>query len=134
LSLGPCRNLASQVSGGDVREPLSSFGSDLFEDWPEANDMEASVYVTLTMEASSSLVSTDDDPRGRRKFCNVISSTRHSRSEIAPPRRSRRRKSKGDNAPHKKSKKTKKPVIDNSSAESPSCGGPLSTTDFYPSK
>jgi hypothetical protein len=43
---------------------------------------------------------------------------------------SHRRKPEGDNALHKKSKKTKKSVIDNGSAEAPLRGGPLSTTDF----
>jgi hypothetical protein len=66
LSLDPCCNLASQVSGGNVCEPLSSSGSDLFEDWPEANDMATSTYVTLTVEASSSLISTADAPCGDR--------------------------------------------------------------------
>jgi hypothetical protein len=62
--LGPCSDLASQVFGGNVREPSSSSGSDLFKDWPEANNMAVSVYVVLTAEASSSLVSMVDAPHG----------------------------------------------------------------------
>jgi hypothetical protein len=87
LSLGPCRNLASQVLGGNIHETSASSGSDLFEDLPMAKDMAASIYVMLTAEASSSLISTADAPRGRWKSCNISSST-HSHSETAPPRRS----------------------------------------------
>jgi hypothetical protein len=53
------------LSSSDTKEalellslPLSnrclSFDSDLFEDWLEANDMVASVYVVLTTDALSS--------------------------------------------------------------------------------
>jgi hypothetical protein len=35
-------------------EPSSSSGSDLFIDWPEANDMVVSVYVAMTVDALSS--------------------------------------------------------------------------------
>jgi hypothetical protein len=34
--------------------------SDMFEDWPEVNDMAASVYVAFTADASSSCASTVD--------------------------------------------------------------------------
>jgi hypothetical protein len=40
----------------------SSFGSDLFEDWPKASDMAASAYVPLTVDASSSHASTVNVP------------------------------------------------------------------------
>jgi hypothetical protein len=76
LSLSPCCNLASQVAGGNVREPSSSSSSHLFEDWPEANDMAVSVYVMLTVEVLSSLVSTTAAPHCRRKSCTISSSTR----------------------------------------------------------
>jgi hypothetical protein len=85
LSLGPCHNLASQVSGDNVRGPTSSSGSDLFEDWPKANDITMSVYIALTMEASSSLISTTDAQCGRWESCNISLSTRHSCSKTAPP-------------------------------------------------
>jgi hypothetical protein len=75
LSWGPRRDLAPHVSGGTVHEPSSSSGSELFEDWPEANDMVVSVYVTLTAEVSSSLTSTTDAAHGRRKPHNTNSST-----------------------------------------------------------
>jgi hypothetical protein len=56
LSLSPCRNLSSQLSGGNAREPSSSSSSDLFEDWFEASDMVVSIYVALTVEASASFL------------------------------------------------------------------------------
>jgi hypothetical protein len=40
--------------------PRSGSDSDIFEDWPEVNDMAASVYVALTADASSSRASTVD--------------------------------------------------------------------------
>jgi hypothetical protein len=84
LSLGPCRDLASQVSCGNIREPSSSSGSELFEDWPEANDMAASVCVVLTAKALSSLASTANAMRGQWKSHNTDSSTQHCCSETAP--------------------------------------------------
>jgi hypothetical protein len=60
LSLSPDRGVSSQPSrvgggGGNAQEPSSgsNFGSDLFEDWPKANDMAVSIYVALTAESSS---------------------------------------------------------------------------------
>jgi hypothetical protein len=41
----------------------SSFDSDVFDDWPKANDMAASVYVVLTVDALSSHVSMVDNLR-----------------------------------------------------------------------
>jgi hypothetical protein len=58
----------------------SSFDSDLFEDWPEANDMVVSVYVALTIDASSCRASSVDAPRYTRESCADGSSTRQSRS------------------------------------------------------
>jgi hypothetical protein len=40
--------------------PRSGSNSNVFDDWPEVNDMAASVYVALTADASSSRVSTVD--------------------------------------------------------------------------
>jgi hypothetical protein len=134
LSLGPCHDLASPVSSGNIREPSSSSGSELFEDWPEANDIMTSVYVALTMEALSSLASMADAARGRQKSHNTNSSTRHCRSETVPSQQSRRRKPKSDNVSRKKSKKTKKSVIDDGSTEALLRGRPLSMADFDPSE
>jgi hypothetical protein len=52
LCLSPTYSPHSRLS-----EPSSSSGSDLFEDWPEANDMVVSLYVALTADASSSRTS-----------------------------------------------------------------------------
>jgi hypothetical protein len=76
LSLSLARGLTSQPSEGDVQEPSLSSGSDLFEDWPKANDMAASVYVALTADALSSRVSATDGPCGRERSCAGSSSTR----------------------------------------------------------
>jgi hypothetical protein len=65
LSLNPAHGLSSRLLEGDTQEPSSSSGSDLFEDWPEANDMTTGIYVVLTVEASSSHASTVDAPHGR---------------------------------------------------------------------
>jgi hypothetical protein len=56
LSLGLGHDTLSRPSVDSTRElsPSSSAGSDCFEDWPEANDMAASVYVALTVEHLSS--------------------------------------------------------------------------------
>jgi hypothetical protein len=66
----------SPLSGGNVHEPSSCSSNDLFEDWPEANDMAVSVYVTLTVEALGALVPTTDAPLGRWKSNATGSSTR----------------------------------------------------------
>jgi hypothetical protein len=54
-------------SARGYHSPLSnlrpSSDSELFEDWPKANDMAASVYVALTVDASCSRVSTADSLR-----------------------------------------------------------------------
>jgi hypothetical protein len=54
LSLSHVRGVSSRPSEGDAQELSSSSGSDLFEDWPKANNMAASFYVALTTEASGS--------------------------------------------------------------------------------
>jgi hypothetical protein len=65
LSLNLAHGLSSCLSKGDTQEPSTNSRSDLFEDWPEANDMATSVYVELTMEALSSRASMADAPCGR---------------------------------------------------------------------
>jgi hypothetical protein len=65
LSPSLFRGLTSRPLEGDIQVPSSSSGSDLFEDWPEANDMAATVYVVLTTEASSSRASTTDASHDR---------------------------------------------------------------------
>jgi hypothetical protein len=79
LSLCPTRGLPSRPL-----EPSSSYGSDLFEDWPEANDMAVSVYVALTSDAFGLCTSTANGPHGERGSLADSSSTRQSRSRAAP--------------------------------------------------
>jgi hypothetical protein len=52
LSLSPAHRLLSWPL-----DPCSSSSSDLFEDWTEANNMEVSVYVALSVDALSSRTS-----------------------------------------------------------------------------
>jgi hypothetical protein len=65
LSLSPGHGVSSRPFGGDASEPSSCSSSDLFEDFPEANDMTTSVYVVLTTEASSSCVPKTDASRNK---------------------------------------------------------------------
>jgi hypothetical protein len=62
-----------------VSKPSSSSDNDLFEDWPEANDMATSVYVALIADASSSHALIVDAPRGDQGSRADNSSTRRSR-------------------------------------------------------
>jgi hypothetical protein len=89
LSLSPCRNLSSQFLGGNVHEPSSSSGSNLFEDWSKANDMAASIYVALTAEALGSLVSTTHAPRVKWKSHATSSSTQQSHCQATSSQKSR---------------------------------------------
>jgi hypothetical protein len=65
LSLSHARGFSSRLSEGGAQVPLSSSGSDLFKDWPEANDMAVSVYIALTVETLSFCASTTDASCGR---------------------------------------------------------------------
>jgi hypothetical protein len=134
LSLSPAHDLTSQLSEGDVLEPSSNSGSDLFEDWPKANNMSASIYVALTAEASSSRASMADAPRGEQRTHTGSSSTRQPRSLAALLWRSRWWKTKDGDAPCRKSKRTKKSVVESSSAVHPPCGSQLSADNFDSSK
>jgi hypothetical protein len=78
LPLSPARGYHSPLS--NLR---SSSNSDLFEDWPEANDMAASVYVVLTANASSWHASTTDSLRGSQMSCAGASSAQRSHSRAA---------------------------------------------------
>jgi hypothetical protein len=71
LSLSPARGPRPPLS-----KLRSSSSSGLFEDWPEANDMDASVYVVLTVDASSSCASMVSAPYCTQKSCVDGSSTR----------------------------------------------------------
>jgi hypothetical protein len=76
LFLSPPRNLISRVS-----EPSTSFSSNQFEDWPEANDIVASTYIALTADALSSRILMVNAPRGGPKSYAGSSCTRHSHSQ-----------------------------------------------------
>jgi hypothetical protein len=67
LSLSAGHGVSSRPLGGVAQELSTSSSSDFFEDWPEANDMVASIYVALTAEASSSRASMANAPRGKCK-------------------------------------------------------------------
>jgi hypothetical protein len=64
LSLNPARGPHSALL-----KLRSSSGSDLFDDWPEANDMAVSIYVALTTDASSSRASTVNALHYAQKSC-----------------------------------------------------------------
>jgi hypothetical protein len=67
LSLSLVCNLSSHLSKGNTQDPSSISGTNLFEDWPNTNDMVASVYVVLTTEGSSSRASPTEATRCRQK-------------------------------------------------------------------
>jgi hypothetical protein len=77
LSLSPTHGPPSRPS-----DPCSSSGSNLFEDWPKANDMAVSVYVALIADASSSCASTAIAPPSGQEYHAGSSSTRPSRSRV----------------------------------------------------
>jgi hypothetical protein len=79
LSLNPSCGSHSRLS-----KPSSSSGSDLFKDWSKANDMATSVYVALTIDASSSCTPAVNAPHGERESLADGSPNRQSRSRVAP--------------------------------------------------
>jgi hypothetical protein len=116
---------------GDAQEPSSSYGSDLFEDWPEVNNMGVSIYVALTVETPSSRASSmANAPRDRRKSRATSFETRQPRSRAAPSWRSRQRKPEGVDVPCRRSKRSKKNAAEDASMAPLLCGGPLSVADF----
>jgi hypothetical protein len=66
----------SPACDSPVSHPRTGSDGDLFEDWPEANDMVASVYVALSVDASSSHVPTVGTPCDGQKSCVGNSSIR----------------------------------------------------------
>jgi hypothetical protein len=111
-------------------EPSSSFGSDLFDNWPEANDMATSVYVALIMDASSFCTSAIDVLQGELEPWADSSPARQSRSRAAPSWRSHRKQPRSVDAPHRRSKRVKRYVIDSGSMAAPLRSVPLSAVDF----
>jgi hypothetical protein len=110
-------------------ELQSSSGNGLFNDCPEANDMDASVYVALTAGASSSCASTVGAPHCTQKSCADGSSTRQSRTRTTSSQKPWWQKSALTSAPQRKSKNTKVDTERALAAPTP-CGVSLSTTDF----
>jgi hypothetical protein len=84
LFLSPTHGPRSAASN-----PRSGSDSDMFKDWPEVNDMAASVYVALTIDASSSRTSTVDALCDIRESCTCGSSGRQSRSRTASSKKPR---------------------------------------------
>jgi hypothetical protein len=104
LSLSSGCGVSSQPSGGDAQEPSSSsgVGSDLFEDWLEANDMDASVYVVLTAMPLSSRAPTASAPHSEQKSHARSSSSQRPRSQTAALWRFHHQKPEDIEAPRKK--------------------------------
>jgi hypothetical protein len=124
LFLSPARDPRSPIS-----KPRSSFDDDLFEDWPDVNDMAMSVYVALSVDASSSWMLAVDALCDDRESCASSSSTRKSSSWVASSRKPRRQKTVLTGAPRKKSKKTKINVEHALALPTP-CGSSLLPADF----
>jgi hypothetical protein len=70
LFLSPTRNPASHIS-----EPSSNSNCDRFEDWPEANDVVASVYIVLFVDVLRSRTSTVNTPHNDQESRVDSSST-----------------------------------------------------------
>jgi hypothetical protein len=87
LPLSPAHGLHSPLSGLH-----SSSGSDLFDDWPGANDMVASVYVALSADASSSHASMASAPYCTQKSFADGSSAQQSHTRASLTRKPWRRK------------------------------------------
>jgi hypothetical protein len=119
-----------------ARDPHSSASNlcsgsdcDVFEDWPQVNDMAASVYVALTADALSSHASTFDDPCDVRGSRTGGLSSRQSHSRIALSKKPRQQKTALPGTSQKKLKKTKVDA-ERALAAPTSLGGRLSTADF----
>jgi hypothetical protein len=94
LSLSPVRGPHSPPS-----ELRSSSSRDLFDDWLEANDMAASVYVALTADALSSRMPMVSAPHCTRKSCADGSSTRQSCTRATSSQKPQQQKSTLTSAP-----------------------------------
>jgi hypothetical protein len=75
LILSPAHGPLSPASG-----PCSGSDSDVFKDWPKVNDMAASLYVALTVDALSSHASAIDAMCDVRESCASGSSGSQSHS------------------------------------------------------
>jgi hypothetical protein len=124
--------LLSLSSACGYHSPLlnlwSSSDSELFEDWPKANDMAASVYVALTADVLSSPCINNRFLAWQKSHVG-ISSARPSHSRAASLMYPQRRKAALTNAPGRKSKKVKINAERALAAPTPR-GGSLSAADF----
>jgi hypothetical protein len=96
LSLSPARGCDSPIL--NLR---SSSDSDLLECWLEANGMAVSVYVALTVDASSFRATTVSALHDSRESCADGSSTRHYHSQAASSKKPRWQKTVLTGAPRR---------------------------------
>jgi hypothetical protein len=82
-----------------VSRPRMGSDGDSFEDWPEANDMAASVYILLSVDASSSRSPAVNAPRDGQKSCVGDSSVRELRSQLTSTKKTRWWKTAPNGAP-----------------------------------
>jgi hypothetical protein len=158
LTLEAGREISSWPSLDDMQGPSlsSSAGSEWFEDWPEANDMVASVYVLLTAETSCTRQEQEDASRqspGRSCSCvpkvdsasgdqrpshrGAVGRKPHAGGSVGgercdraqSPTRTCDRRSTGHNPSCKKSNKSKKPLAADDVA-TPSLAHELLLGDF----
>jgi hypothetical protein len=115
LSLSPAHDLSSQILGVDAPKPSSSTESDLFKDWPEANNMTVSVYIVLTTETLSSRASVANAPHDRQKSRAGSFTTRQTRSRMTPLKRFHWWENKSVDALRRRSKTTKKVAAEDAS-------------------
>jgi hypothetical protein len=124
LSLSPTHHPCSQSSSR-----CSDSDSDMFEDWPEANNMVSNVYVSLTTDASSYHVSTVGGLHDGQEFCAGGSSYQRSHSRAASSKKPQRWRSAPTGALWRKLKKSKI-VAEHALIAPASCLGSLSATNF----
>jgi hypothetical protein len=102
LFLSPARGPHSLFSN-----PYSSSDSDLFKDWPEANDMTASVYVELSADALSSHAPVVDVLCDSQEPCAGGASAQKSHPRAASSMKPQRQKVTSTSSSQRKSKRTK---------------------------
>jgi hypothetical protein len=116
-------------SHSPASNPRSGTDSDMFEDWPEVNDMATSVYVALIVDALSSRASTIDVLCGVREFFTGGSPSQQSHSWTASSKKPQRWKTTLSSASWGRSKEMKIDA-ERALAAPTSRGGSLSTVNF----
>jgi hypothetical protein len=102
LFLSPARDSHSPVA-----QVCSSSDSELFEDWPEANDTTASVYIALSADALSSRASVVDSVPDIQESRAGVLSTQKSHRHADSSKKHRRQKAALANASWGRPKKMK---------------------------